>query len=381
MSSQVKTIYIIAGEASGDTIGCNLIKKIKESNPDIVIHGIGGAKMESAGLTSLFPIDKISYMGFFDILFHILELKQLINSTIKDIKNKNPDVLITIDSPGFCYRVVKSLRKDGYKNKIMHIVAPSVWAYKPKRAKKFAMVYDHLFALLPFESPFFEKEGLKTTYIGHPVFEQEFRKNNDFRSRYNINKNEPLILVTPGSRMGELKRHLPDFIEALNKLSSTDSFTACFAVINHKELVEAYLKNASFKYIITGNSDDRLASYGACDIALAKSGTNTLEIAASKTPMIVAYKVDLLSYFIIKLFIKVKYASLINIIAGREIIPEFLQSDCNKDDLCSGMKYLLDNKEARSKQVADATKILKQMGYGSKDHPSSIAAKVILSSK
>lgn len=371
-----RNIYIIAGEASGDRIGSNLMNEMNAQNPDSYFHGIGGEQMIHSGLAPLFPIEEISYMGFLDILLNIFKLKSLINKTIADIKSKNPDIVITIDSPGFCYRVVKSLRDDGYKGRIMHIVAPSVWAYKPSRAKKFALIYDHLLALLPFEPPFFEKEGLNTTYIGHPVFEQSFGEENNFRQRYDIKKDEQIILVTPGSRKGELKKHLPDFVNALNKLALTNSFIACFSLINHKELVEKYLTNASFKYIIVGNSD-RLASYSAADIALAKSGTNTLEIAASKTPMIVAYKVDLLSYIVIKTLIKIKYASLINIIAGKEILPEFLQSNCNSDSLCKGMKGLLDNKKARDEQVTKAGKILKLMGYGSKEKPSAIAAQSV----
>lgn len=376
MQSEIKKIYLIAGEASGDRIGRNLINEMISQNPAVYFYGIGGEQMIQSGIESLFKVEEISYMGFFDVLLNICKIKSLINKTIEDIKSKNPDIVITIDSPGFCYRVVKGLRDDGYKGLIIHIVAPSVWAYKPERAKKFALIYDHLLALLPFEPPFFKKEGLNTTYIGHPVFEQHFGEDNDFRDRYDIKEDAKIILVTPGSRKGELKRNLPDFINALNSLSDTNSFIACFALTGYKELLEEYLKNASFKYIIVSNSD-RLASYSAADIALAKSGTNTLEIAASKTPMIVAYKVDFLSYMIIKILIKIQYVSLINIIAGKEILPEFLQSYCNNNALCSALKNLLEDKKTCDEQVKEASEILKLMGYGSKEKPSTIAAQTI----
>lgn len=375
--TKMKTVYIIAGEASGDRIGINLMHSLRERYKEISFCGIGGDLMTHSGLTSLFPVEEISYMGFWDILLNIFKLKSLINKTIEDIESKSPDLVITIDSPGFCYRVVKGLRDARYKGLIMHIVAPSVWAYKPQRAKKFAKIYDHLLALLPFEPQFFEKEGLNTTYIGHPVFEQTFGVENNFIERYNILGEEKVILVTPGSRKGELNRHLPEFVASLNKLAKTNSFIACFALVNNQEIVTEYLKNASFQYIIV-DGNDRLAAYSAADIALAKSGTNTLEIAASKTPMIVAYKVDLFSYFVIKCFIKIKYASLINIIGGTEIIPEFLQSDCNSDSLCRAMKSLLESKEIRDKQVKEATKVLKLMGYGSQEKPSSVAAGAVV---
>lgn len=377
---KVNSVYIIAGERSGDMIGSSMMLEMKKINSKVKFFGVGGPAMESAGLTSLFQMSRISLMGIFEILPHIFELKRLIRQTIDDIKAKKPDVVVTIDSPGFCYRIAKILRKEWPDVRLIHVVAPSVWVYKPSRAKKFAEVYDHLLTLLPFEPQYFEKEGLKSTYIGHPVFEQNFTSGKKSRSNSSSSNDETVILVTPGSRNGEVKRHMVVFVEALNRLAKIRRFNASFLVpADIASQLDIYLKEANFKYTIV-DSKDKLKAYGAADLALAKSGTNTLEIAASGTPMIVAYKMNFLTGMIIKLTAKVKYASLINIVGAREILPEFLQSECNATSLSSALRDMIDNPEIREKQVRDATEVLKSMGLGAETKPSVIAANVIMSS-
>lgn len=375
---QNKMIYFIAGEVSGDIMGAKVIREIKAINPKVCFEGVGGPNMALVGVDSLFPMEELSLMGFFEIIPHILHIRRRIRQTVEDIKLKKPDVVVTIDSPGFCYRVASLLRKECPEIKLLHIVAPSVWVYKPGRAKKFAEVYDHLLTLLPFEPQYFEKEGLKTTYIGHPIFEAVFGDDQNFRKKHKIRDDSKLVVVTPGSRKGELIRHLPPFIEALNNVARFyEDFTCCFVLTSNQPLVEGYLKKAKFKYVIVSHQE-RLQAYAAADVALAKSGTNTLEIAASKTPMVVAYKLNFLTGVIIKLTAKVKYASLINIMGGREIIPEFLQSDCNEQELSIAIRKLLDNDIAASKQIADSLAVLKPMGLGAKSSPSEIAAREIM---
>ncbi len=376
---QKKMIYFIAGEVSGDMLGANVMKGIKNLTPSqgIDFVGIGGDKMQAEGLDSLFLMDELSHMGILEIIPHIFHLKKRIRQTIDDIKAKKPDLVVTIDSPGFCYRVALALRAEWPEVKLLHIVAPSVWVYKPGRAKKFAKVYDHLLTLLPFEPPYFEKEGLPATYIGHPIFEQSFGDAGDFRKEHKIGPNTKLVVVTPGSRKGEIVRHLPSFIEALNNTARFyERFICCFVLTSNSALVEDYLKDAKFKYIIVSH-EERLGAYAAADVALAKSGTNTLEIAASKTPMIVSYKLNALTGWMIKMTAKVRYASLINIISNKEIIPEFLQGNCNAQSLSVALRSLLDNDVIATKQIDEAAVVLKKMGLGSKDSPSHIAAKVI----
>ncbi|HJD59895.1 MAG TPA: lipid-A-disaccharide synthase [Rickettsia endosymbiont of Omalisus fontisbellaquei] len=359
-------IYFIAGEMSGDFIGGRIIQHLKD-NKEIKCIGVGGKYMEEAGgFKSLFPITSINLMGFVEILPHIFKLKKLIDKTVEDIINSKADLLITIDSPGFTYRTAKRVRKFLPKLKMIHIVAPSVWAYKEGRAVKYAKIYDCLFALLPFEPPYFTKVGLDCRYIGHPIMEQEFYSDKiALRKELKIDKNERVLCVTLGSRKGEILRHLPIFVSAIEEVSKDyKNLMIIFPLANpdHETIIKPFLENVQFNYLF---SSERLKTYAVADIALAKSGTNTLEIAASGTPMIVAYKVNILSFFIIKLLIKIKYVTLINIIADKEIIPEFIQFNCQANLISSKLQELLFNSTKAYEQVIESQKILQKLGFES----------------
>lgn len=413
-------IYFIAGEMSGDFIGGRIIQHLK-NNPGIYTAdtskapsqiggeptkplkirehlrsykndvanfgdstsirfvGVGGRYMEEAGsFKSLFSITSINLMGFVEILPHIFKLKKLIDKTVEDIINSKADLLITIDSPGFTYRVAKRVRKLLPKLKMIHIVAPSVWAYKEDRAVKYAQIYDCLFALLPFEPPYFTRLGLDCRYIGHPIMEQEFYSDKvALRKEFKIDENERVLCVTLGSRKGEILRHLPVFVSSIEEIfKSCNNLKVIFTLANpaHEAIIKPFLEDVKFNYLF---SSERLKTYAVADLALAKSGTNTLEIAASGTPMIVAYKVNLISFFIIRLLIKIKYVTLINIIAGSEIIPEFIQFNCRASLISNKLQELLFNSKKAYEQVIESQKILQKLGFESNRSPSYIAAEII----
>ncbi len=372
--------YIIAGEESGDYIGGKLIESLNSlSSPArSMFFGIGGLNMASCGVKSLFPITEINLMGFIEVIPKIFRIKLLIKQTIQDILIKKPDVLITVDSPGFTYRVAKQIKQLMPNVKLVHIVAPSVWAYKPGRAKKYAQVYDHLLTLLPFEPEYFIPLGLAATCIGHPILEQEFvTKSSALREKMNISKDVKIIGVTPGSRKGEINRHMPIIRKVFDKLSTTHPIKIIFIQSDDSNIqqISRFLSGAKFDYCF---STERLNSFAVSDCVLAKSGTNTIEIAASGTSMIVGYKLNPITFFLLKLMIKVKYATLINIIAGKEIIPEYIQSDFNVDNITHAIGDLLsDNKRSQS-QVAEGQRILRNIGLGSEEKPSIKAAKIIL---
>jgi lipid-A-disaccharide synthase len=371
-------IYFIAGEISGDFIGARIINYLK-NNKKLEFTGIGGKRMEEGGIVkSLFPIQEISLMGFVEIIPHIFRLKRLINHTVNDIINNAPGILITIDSPGFTYRVAKKVRQALPHLQMIHIVAPSVWAYKPKRVLKYAKIYNALFALLPFEPPYFTAAGLDCRYIGHPIMEQEFYKDKKaLRKEFKIADDAKILCVTLGSRKGEIVKHLPVFIPALKKLNNNyPNLVIIFplADLSHGEIIKPFLIDVKFNYIF---SDKRLKSYAIADLALAKSGTNTLEIAASNTPMVVAYKTNIFSFLIIKALIKVKHACLINIIAGKEIIPELIQFNCTPSLIALKLQELLMNEGKSCLQVIESQKILRQLGFESNRIPSTIAAKIV----
>ena len=373
-------LYIIAGETSGDFIGGKIIQALKNLDSNIIINGIGGNKMIDVGLKSLFDIKNINLMGFFEILPHIFRIKKLIKQTAEDITQKQPQILVTIDSPGFTVRVAKEVKKQMPHIKLIHVVAPSVWAYKPSRAQKYANIYDHLLTLLPFEPPYFSKEGLKTDYIGHPILEQKFYSNSTkLRKTLGFELKQKIISITPGSRDSEINKHMPIIKNAMNKLSEIYDIKLLFiqANNNYVQTIKNHLTDAKFSYSIECKSDNKLKLFAISDVALAKSGTNTLEIAASQTPMIIGYKVNFLSYLIIRAFIKIKFVCLINIIPNRSIIPEFLQQDFNEHNIIDSLQLLLESKKNAKNQIKEANKILQQMGLKQKKLPSKQAATII----
>lgn len=372
-------IYLIAGEISGDFIGSKLMNSLNKISQNFIeINGVGGSHMKESGLNSLFDIKEINLMGFCEVLPHIFRIKKLINKTVEDIIEKKSDILVTIDSPGFTYRVAQKLRLKAPHIKLIHIVAPSVWAYKPSRAIKYANLYDYLLTLFPFEPSYFTKHGLNSICIGHPIIEQKFyKKTVELRKEFNIEQNTKAIAVTPGSRAGEINRHMPVIREVFDKLSEFYKIKVIFIQSNEHNLphIQKYLEGAKFNYIFT---TDRLKAFAASDCALAKSGTNSFEIAASGTPMIIGYKLNAVTFYLLKMMIKIKYACLINIISEQEIIPEFIQDNFNVENIVQKFNELLNDDKSRIEQVQKAEQVLNTIGFNANIIPSEIAARKII---
>ncbi len=369
-------LYFIAGEFSGDFIGYKVIKAIKskeKNSSEFECFGVGGDLMKSQGIDSLFDFQQINLMGFVEVVPHIMRIKSLIESTVQDVITKKTDLLITIDSPGFTFRVAEKVKKLAPQIKLIHIVAPSVWAYKEGRAKKYAKLYDKLLTLLPFEPPYFTKYGLDSEFIGHPILEQDFPiKDNSF-----VANDIKQICITPGSRKGEILNHMPIIKSALNLLAKKYQFKAIFIQPNNNYIDDIFkhLQDAEFGFSV---STDRLKIFASSDVALAKSGTNTLEIACCGTPQIIGYKLNSLTFLILRMIIKVKYANLINIIANREIIPELIQTNFNAQNIFHSIDKLLSDKYLAKQQLSKSYSILQKMGFQREILPSEKAARAIL---
>lgn len=372
-------IYIIAGEASGDIYGASLIESIKKhSQKQVEFFGIGGENMQRAGINSLFPMHEISIMGFFEILPHIPNVLNRIDETVAEIKRIKPDVVVTIDSPGFCCRVAKKLQGEGIK--LVHYVAPTVWAYKPGRAKKFANLFNHLFVILPFEPTYFEKEGLDCTYIGHPIVETKIPSETYFRKNNKISVESNLITIMPGSRSTEIKKILPIFIDAAKiiKNKNSDVVFAIATIENLKGQINSLLNKENFEAVIVSDKKEKLELLKESNAAIVKSGTGSFEVMLCNCPMIIAYKVSYLSYIIIKNLIKIRFANLINIISDKEIIPEFIQNNCTAEKISSEINRIIQKKEVGEEQIAGTKDILKKLGLGKKNTPSDKAANALL---
>ena len=349
-------VYLVAGEPSGDKLGAALMAELKNfATFDLDISGVGGPLMEDQGLASLFPIDDIAVIGIGEILAKYNFLKERINNTVDDILRLKPDVLITIDAPEFSLRVARMVRKQIFVNTI-HYVAPTVWAWRPKRAKKMSNYIDHILALFPFEPPYMKREGISCDFVGHPVADEKLpdrRLVNKFRKQYKINENDTLVAFLPGSRHSEVSRLMPIFNTVSSDLTSQRSNIKIVIVAapTVKKLLEEILKKWASNVILVTNDDlsnnefqklKRIV-FASCDIALAASGTVSLELASTKTPMVIAYDMGFLSKIVFRLFIRVNSVNLVNLISNQVTIPEFIGNNCKPDKISHALLNELDN--------------------------------------
>ena len=308
------TVFIVAGEPSGDQLGAGLMGALR-SAPNTRIHfaGIGGETMLSQGLTSLFPMEELSVMGLVEVVPRIPLLSRRIKQTAELIKRLQPAAIVTIDSPGFNFRVVRQLGNINIP--IIHYVAPTVWAWKPKRAKEMARLFDHLMVLLPFERKYFEKEGLACTFVGHPAAKHKNLDSGEpFRIKYHLS-DSTVLGVFPGSRVSEVQRMLPVFTETVRLLKTTNPNLHILITIvsSTKNIVERYMKKFSVPVTLVENKMDKMPAFQACNVALATSGTITTELAAVATPMVVGYKMTPITVAIARHLVKVPHITLINL--------------------------------------------------------------------
>lgn len=319
------TVFIIAGEVSGDVLGA----KIMEQMPDARFVGIGGENMMQAGLKPLFPMGDLAVMGIVEVLAHAKTLTKRIKQTVEAIINEKPDIVVSVDAPGFAKSVIKQIRKnpDGQqliKNglKFHHVVAPQVWAWRSGRAKKYARTFDKLYAFFDFEIPYFTKYGLDTVAVGHPIADGIIGKYDAVK-----NKNtDKIITLVPGSRMSEVKRLMPlmgDMANMLVRNGFSDYKFVIPTVETTREYVQDNVKNWLVKPELV-SSAERYKQYSQTYIALVASGTVSAELAMMHVPTIVVYKMNPITTWIGKQIIRVKWVSLVNILLNRSVYPEFL---------------------------------------------------------
>lgn len=341
-----KTIFIIAGEISGDQLGGILLKKLKTSNNSLHFYGIGGKNLLELGLKPIFSMEKISLMGLIEVLPKIPELLSLIKLTVNKIIDIKPDLIITIDAPGFNFRILKKLKQLNVNIPNIHVVAPTVWAWKANRAKKIASYVDNLFVLYPFEKKYFIPYIIKTYFIGHPLVETINKSKNILNKR-----KKKYISIFPGSRKNEINFHLDLILNSLLEYNGKFTFVVV-AVESQLSLVE----NISEKYKnkleidIVLNTHKEII-FNKSFLAIAVSGTITLELALHKVPFITVYKLNFLSYFLLKKIVFAKYITLVNIIFDKPIVPELIQSQFNQDNIRNKLNFLIKDKKGSKLQL------------------------------
>ena len=376
-------VYLIATEPSGDVIGSNLIKSLKKVNKNKVqFFGIGGPKMIKSGLVkSLFSINELSIFGIFEIIPKIFKVFSLLKKTENDLLKIKPNVLITIDSPDFNFRILKRISDKTLQTKKIHYVAPTVWAWRSGRAKYLSNYIDKLLTILPFENKYFKKYNLVTKFVGHPIYEIKKNKKINkkiFNYKYKIKDGYKIVSFLPGSRLSEIKRSIPVLIETINLIrnQTNHKLHVLFYILPHlKKYFDKYKFDFSYSLI---NEIDKYDAFKVSNAAISTSGTVAVELSYFKVPTIVIYKLNLFSYFFAKIFVKIKYANILNILENKYIIPEFLQFKCRPNLISNELIRLLKNKSYSKTQINNAQKALIKLKNNNNKLPSLNAVNEII---
>jgi lipid-A-disaccharide synthase len=375
-------IMLVCGEPSGDALGAQLMAGLKQLAGDrIRFSGVGGLAMAREGLTSLYSLDATAVMGLREVVPAIPKILRRVREAVEFAIETRPDVVVVIDSPDFTHRVARGIKARDASIRTVDYVAPQVWASRAYRAKQMAHYFDLVLALFPFEVPFFEKYGLKAAFVGHPVIERatNIAGGDALRLHLGIRADAPLLALCPGSRTNEIRFILPLFREAVALLAQRISgLVTVLPTVPH---VAAKVRAATASWptplhVVEGDAD-KYAAFDAADVALAASGTVTAEIALSHTPMVVGYKVGGLTFFLSKFLMTVTHITLINILLGREAVPEFLQSRATPLNLADAVEHLFRDPSARAAQVQAMTEFGRLLGEGD-ETPSLRAARVLL---
>ncbi len=353
-------VYLAAGEASGDILGARLMAALRRRVPDVQFAGIGGERMAEQGLVSLFPMRELALMGLLEVLPNIRKLARRMDEAEADVLARRPAVLVTIDAPSFTLRLAARVKTKGIK--VVHYVAPQVWAWRPGRVAKIAERVDRILALLPFEPVFFEAAGIPVSFVGHPVLESGADAGDAarFRASHGIGAEERVLVVMPGSRRTEVKRLLPIFGETLRLLAA--AHPGLRPVVPLAGPTEATVRAATAAWpvppILVRDPQDKHDAFAAAAAGLIKSGTSSLEMAVAGVPHVIAYRVNAITAEIVRRLIKVRFASLVNLLAEREVAPEFIQENCTAAKLAARLGALLDDPAAVAAQRQGFAEVL-----------------------
>ena len=373
----MKKIFILTGEPSGDKLASEVISKIKKKRSDLDFLCVGGSYLEKLGIKSIFDQKEITYIAFTDVILNFLKIKRKINETVKEILKFNPDILFSVDSPDFTLRVSKQVKIKNSKIKTIHFIAPKVWAWREGRVKEMKRFIDHILLLFQFEKKYFDKEGLKNTFVGHPLLDNNSKENVKLDQFLNKKK---IISIFPGSRVSEIKHHMPILINFIKKMNHKDySYSFVFhSTVHNKEFIYNFTKKEKIENIeIIFDDKIKKEILKKSTFAVVKSGTVSLEVCKMNIPSIVIYKMNFINFYIAKFLLNIKFVNMINIINNKEVIPELIQSECNADEIFKSVLYFLKKPYLIAKQKDEINNTLKNMS--SITSSSEEASKIVLS--
>ena len=375
-------VMLVAAEASGDTLGASLARALRRRlGADVRFVGVGGERMAAEGVQSPFDIADLSILGLLEGLMAYPRVVARADETAALAAREKPDIAILIDSWGFTLRVAQRLKRQTPSLPVVKYVGPQVWASRPGRARTLARTVDHLLAIHSFDAPYFERAGLKTTFVGNQTLARDFSHADGarLRSQLGIAAEAPLLLVLPGSRPSEIARVMPPFEAAAAQLKAQrpELEIVIPAAATVAEAVRARAAALAFPTHVIEGDEARYDAMKAATVALACSGTVTTELALAGCPMVVGYRLGAVTYAIAKRLVRTPYATLFNIAAGKAIAPEFIQDRCNGQDLAAALAERLDDPALSARQVAEQNAALDIMGRGGPD-PSERAAEAII---
>lgn len=357
-------LFFIVGEDSGDALAAPLIEHLKEMHGDTLeCTGIGGPAMEEQGFETLLPLDQISVIGLWEVLPKIPRLLKISKAIIEEIEQQQPDAVVTVDFPDFNFAVAKKLKQRGiYKGKLIHYVSPSVWAWRPGRAKKISAFLDGIMCLFPMEVEHYTEHGLKAKHVGHPLVESNARTANGalFRQENSIPESAHTLGLFFGSRDNEFK-NLSTILKNSAMLLDVGEEEKIHVIAptlpKHEYSIQKIMTGFKLPMYISANSNVKWESFKACDVAIATSGTVALELSYAGIPHVIAYKVNFMTSLILKLLVKTKHAHLANILLQEDVVPEFLQNKCTAENIAETAYNLLHDPEKRNAQIQQFEKL------------------------
>lgn len=362
---KTKDVMIVAGEASADLHGSNLVRAIKRLDPAIDFYGIGGKQMEEAGVKILIPASDMAVVGLTEVFSKLPRIERARRTLKNLLKNNPPDLLIPIDYPGFNIHLAGQAKR--YKVPVLYYISPQVWAWRTGRVKKIAKRVDRLAVILPFEEHFYRERGVEVDYVGHPLLDsipQDLDKD-EITRKMDLENAYPVLGLLPGSRNEEIKNHLPVMIKAVEILSSQYPRLRGLLPIAptiSTERVQSFLKESSAE--ISLSQDSIYRTLAACDLALVASGTATVETAILGVPMILVYRASAITFWVGKRVIKVPFLGLVNLVAGEQVIPELIQNDLTPERLSREALGILEGGQTRENMIGKLGMVKERLGRG-----------------
>jgi lipid-A-disaccharide synthase len=358
----VNSVCIIAGEPSGDLYAGRVVSELFKKNPAIEVFGIGGDNMINSGMRPLYHLNQLSFMGIVEVVKNLSLIKKVLNNVTEEIKNKRPEVLVLVDYPGFNLKLIEKARN--YCKKIIYFITPQLWAWGKGRIKKIRKYVDELLVIFPFEEEFYSKENVKAIFVGHPMIEimneKKYLSRNDFFEQYKFDNSKKLIAVFPGSRLQEINKHLPVIEETIIKLKET--FDVNIGIAVSPNIGNEVFKNISKLENVALIDSERQNLLHNADLAVIKSGTSTVETAIFEVPMVIFYKTSWLNYNLGKHFVNIDSFGMVNIIAGKKIVPELLQHEVTSDNIINHCSKILYDIEIFNKMKKELSLVKKKLG-------------------